>query len=113
MDTLIYQKGTRIIAGSVSHRKTEAQTRVAIADWVTGICQSELGGTPDDYVAVEVEQAAVPGMIPSINGDGTVAFNPVPIDSWRVRFNEIKAIPKADRTDAEEDELLDLLIARV
>lgn len=74
MDTIIYRKSDKLIAGYVFPRRTEQQTREAVIVEVNNIVNSELGGIPEDYATLEVPQSHKPGKITTINQAGGVVF---------------------------------------
>ena len=74
MDTIIYRKVDKLVAGHVFPRKTAEQTEHAVTVEIGNVCQSELGGMPSDYDTIEVEQALKPGFEAVINEENQVEF---------------------------------------
>ena len=74
MDTIIYRKVDKLVAGHVFPRKTAEQTEHAVTVEIGNVCQSELGGIPSDYDTIEVEQALKPGFEAVINDANQVEF---------------------------------------
>jgi hypothetical protein len=88
MDTIIYRKSDNLVAGHVFSRRTTEQSEEALAVKINSICNSELGGIPDDYATIEIEQALRPGLEAIVNGANQVQF----IEDPRVAAqNEVKA----------------------
>jgi hypothetical protein len=64
LDIIIYRKSDALIAGYTFPRRTSGQTQSAVALEIYNICQSELGGVPDDYAQVQLEQSQQSGFRP-------------------------------------------------
>ena len=74
MDTVVYRKSDKLVAGLVFARRTPEQDSHAITVKIDSICNSELGGIPSDYDTIEVEQALKPGFEAVINEANQVEF---------------------------------------
>jgi hypothetical protein len=107
MITIFYRKTDRLVVGYAYPRKTEQQTREAVAVEASNIVQSELGGVPSDYATVEA--IIPPGMQPVINLDNTVSFEPKTLHTKAARLKALKDIAPADWTLDEMRELLGLI----
>ena len=53
---VIYRKRDKLIAGHVYPRKSEDATNAAIAEELTNVVNSELGGSHNDYGLLEVAE---------------------------------------------------------
>jgi hypothetical protein len=74
MDTIIYRKSDRLVAGISHRRRTPTQETAAVAAEIRNVCASELGGVAGDYGTVKVAQAIVPDMDIVVNQDGSVTW---------------------------------------
>ncbi len=109
MDTIIFRKSDKLIAGKVFPRRTEAQTQEAILVEISNILQSELGGIASDYATVESARAPR-GFQVIVNPDDTTSIIAVVLSADRIRIAELLAIPRANWTTPELRELLFLIV---
>lgn len=77
MDTIIYRKRDRAIGAYVSSRRTERQTREAIATELDNLLISEMGGVTEDYATCDCGSIP-PGHLVEIQPDGSPLFKPIP-----------------------------------
>ena len=100
---IIYRKSDRLIAGYVhtNGNSLEAELRNA--------CNSELGGTTDDYQVVDADDIDTSLYRYKINDDGTAGTEARPKTVAKARIEEIKAIGRDNWTDAQQKELIELL----
>ena len=111
MFSIIYRKSDRLIAGHVYPRRTPEASELAVRVEITNICNGELGGSPNDYAAVENSQVMMPGHEASITTEGAVTFTPLPASTesvQRSRISELLETPRSSWTAAMKAELIEL-----
>ena len=100
---IIYRKSDRVIAGYVPPNGNTLETELR------NVCNSELGGTTDDYQVVDADDIDTSSYRYKINDDGTAGTEARPKTIAKARMDELKVIGKDNWTDAEQKELIELL----
>lgn len=75
METVIYRKSDKLVAGIVPERVGRTTRTKAIMVEIVNILNSELGGQVEDYAVVHYTERP-DGYLPVITSDGSVIFEP-------------------------------------
>ena len=102
---IIYRTSDKLIAGCV-HVKGSLEEEA-----LRNICDSELGGSPEDYTVVNIVDSIVDvGYRYKINEDGSVGQELRPKAARKIRLAELKEKGKVSWSEEDRDEILDLLL---
>ena len=101
---IIYRKSDLVIGGYVSPNGISVETELR------NVCNSEMGGSVDDYAVVDADPIVDPDYKYIINEDGSVGTELRPKAARKVRLAELKEQGKASWSEEDRDEILDLLL---
>ena len=105
METLIFNKNTKVLMGSSFNRRTEEATKEQLRLDIDSILGSEGGvnTTLDDYILVPVKSCIVIGCIPILKENNTIDWIPDPKNIYRKRINQSIRIKYRDLGFTEEE----------
>ena len=101
---IIYRKSDLVIGGYVHPNGNPLATELR------NVCNSEMGGTTDDYEVVDADPIVESDYRYKINEDGSVGTEIRPKAAGKMRLAELKEKGKASWSEEDRDEILDLLI---